>query len=470
MIARADECIPLDTKLAYSALSLGYLLLIIFPGLYHPAYLTWIGSLVFAIVCLFSLRMWGLAIAATLPRKQHPAIPNPFPRVSLIIPSFNEESALQRTIPTVLELNYPTDKIEFFYPYESACSDATEQVIAEFARRDARVKPLRHDGVPAGKAAITNFALRHATGDIIAIFDADHCLPPDLVLQAIRHFDNPAVACVRGRCRIGNRHQNLLTSVVALERDVVERLGIPGADRLHGFTHFGGGHGFFNKQVLLALGGFNEEVLTEDIDLSVRLHLAGYEIRAVPELESWEESPTHIRPWIHQRKRWCRGWMQIWRAFALQLLTGSEMPALKRMDTLISLTSALGPVVTAGIFPLGLLTVLGMQTSVFSPASACGLWVFATATPMLLASGCLLLDWKSGTRPRLNDLMTLPVLIPYILCMFILGWICFLDEFIMNRPFAYVKTGRGSTDGARPAGLPSGIVNPTAMEKSNLVS
>jgi len=180
---------------------------------------------------------------------------------------------LRQTIPSVLALDYPAEAIEFLYIYESASTDRTVHVIEAFAGKDARIRPIRRETTKGGKAPITNDGIRQAAGEIIGIFDADHVLNADLVRQAVAELQNPAVGCVRGRCRIRNAGQNLIARLVAMERDTVERLGICGASQMGGFSNFGGGHGFFRREVFEKVGLFDEDILTEDIDFSVRLHL-----------------------------------------------------------------------------------------------------------------------------------------------------------------------------------------------------
>jgi cellulose synthase/poly-beta-1,6-N-acetylglucosamine synthase-like glycosyltransferase len=151
------------------------------------------------------------------------------PRVSLVIPSYNEEAVLERSIGSVLVLDYPADKLELIYVYESVSTDRMEQIIEHAARLHPHIKPVRRITTSGGKAAVTNSGLQFATGDVIGIFDADHSLGPDIVRHAVAHLRDRQVGCVRGRCRTINRTQSLVARLVAIERDVVERFHIHGA-------------------------------------------------------------------------------------------------------------------------------------------------------------------------------------------------------------------------------------------------
>jgi cellulose synthase/poly-beta-1,6-N-acetylglucosamine synthase-like glycosyltransferase len=440
MQVKLSETINARYVLLYTLLATLYMLAILLPVRWFHGWLPILGTIVFVVVILFSARAWLQAVFALAPPSSPPEGPAVLPTVSIVIPSFNEEAVLERTIPTALALDYPPDKLEFVYLFESACTDRTEAIIRSFSTLDSLIKVVCRPTTNGGKAAATNYALRFATGQVIGIFDADHSLAPDLVRRAVVHLQNPSVGCARGRCRIINRCQNFLTQLVALERDVVERLGIVGAFRYGGFANFGGGHGFFRRDIFEKLGFFDERVLTEDIEFSVKLHLAGYSIIADPEMQSFEEASPTLSAWFHQRKRWSRGWMQIARFHVGPILTAT-IPAVKKIDMLVALSSSLSPGLLIAIFPLLAMAVLGYNTSCFSASAAVSLWLFVTLTPLLQA---LMTQWfdSDSVREILVSIVLSPFLIPYLLILFGIGWLAFIDEFILSRDYAYVKTER----------------------------
>ncbi|MBN1126905.1 MAG: glycosyltransferase family 2 protein [Sedimentisphaerales bacterium] len=339
-------------------------------------------------------------------------------------------------------LDYPADRIEFLYLYESASTDRTEEVIQSFARNDPRIKPICRATSKGGKAPITNDGIRQAKGQIIGIFDADHALNPDLVRLAVAQLQDPKVGCVRGRCRIRNATQNLVTRLVAMERDMVERLGIYGAYRIGGFSNFGGGHGFFRREVFEKVGLFDEDILTEDIDFSVRLHQAGYEIKVLPQMQSWEEAPFSMRSLLAQRKRWSRGWMQVWRKQARAVLRCRPMSRFKKLDIGISLFSSVASALIMAVVPLIILGLAGARTSWFGPRVSLWLWMYVTMSPVSLAWIACILDQDEDNPPGLGRYFLLPLLIPYILFLIFIGWLGFVDEFVLHRPYSYIKTGR----------------------------
>jgi len=440
-----------------------YLLVVLAPGLVYRPYYAILGTVVFCTIIFFAAKCYLQAFFAVrmppleeLPEEQ-------LPRVSLIVPSYNEENVLRRSLSSMLALDYPADRLEFIYVYESVCTDRTEEIIHEFAQRDPRIKPVRRITHKGGKAAATNYGLQFATGDVIAIFDADHALDPGLVRYAVARLLKKGVGCVRGRCRTVNRTQNLVTRLVALERDAVERFYIYGAWRMGGFSTFTGGHAFFRREVFEELGLFREDILTEDIDFAVKLHAAGYQVVVLPQIQSWEEVPTSLKALMHQRKRWTRGWMQIWRLHAARILTERRAGLFKRADICLSLTSTVASGLVLAVLPLACLRFLGVATSCFAERTAFGLWLFVTTTPAITTVWAWLLDRREKGPPPVSDLLAVPLLIPYIFFLFGVSWICFADEFLWNWPFAYVKTPRA-------ADLPETIRDPDLCPESLTLS
>ena len=437
---------------------------LLLPGKVYPRYYMILGTAVFVAIVFCSARSYLLAFFAMKKKNTYNRLPDELPRVSLIIPSYNEEAVLERTIPTALAMDYPPDKLELIYVYESACTDRTEQIIQAFASQDSRIKAVRRITKKGGKAAVTNYGLQFATGDIIGIFDADHSLNSDLVRLAVAQLQAPNVKCVRGWCRTINRTQNLVTRLVALERDIAERIFTCGAWRMGGFANFGGGHGFFRREVFDELGPLNEDILTEDIDFSVKLHAAGYQIAMLPQMQSWEESPTSLRSLVHQRKRWIRGWIQVWRIHATRILKMKKATLFKRIDVLVSLTCSVISGLLVILIPLKGLSALGIRTSCFDENLSLLIWLFATTTPGIISllMWCLSREEENPSGPE--DLLLIPLLIPYIIFWFCVSWICLVDEFVLRWPFAYVKTERAE-ECLVPAELETDPVAPLTAEE-----
>lgn len=443
MDARTKELSDIRCTLPYIVGTMSiYLIVLIIPGIYNENYLKFFGTIIFLSLVFMALRSYLTAFVSIKSYVPESQWKKEWPFASIIVSAYYEEAVLDRTIQSILELDYPKDKLEVLYVYESHCTDRTEDIILEYAQRNPIIKPIRKTSKSGGHAAANNYGISFAKGDIIGIFDADQSLDSDLLKKAVISFDKPSIGCVRGRCRVLNRGINLLSQVIALERDAIERIGIYGAYKLGGFANFGGAHGFFKREVFEKVGLFDEEILCEDIDLSVRLFKSGYEIVHIPGIRSWEEVPTKIRPWWAQRKRWARGWMQVWRKYGLNILKYENMSKYRRFDTVISLAASMSPALTIFTFPLILLSYCGYQTTLFGGDIFHLLWFFVTFAPF--ATGLLVwtLDSKEHGRQSLVEIPFLLLLIPYILLQFVVNWLALMDEFILYKPSSFVKTER----------------------------
>jgi cellulose synthase/poly-beta-1,6-N-acetylglucosamine synthase-like glycosyltransferase len=443
MNAKTKEAIDMKCNLSYIIGTMSiFIIILILPGMLNHNYVKFFGTVVFLFLSFMAIRSYVIAFSSMGSCESLSQKENEWPSVSIIVSAYYEEEVLDRTIQSILKLDYPEDKVEILYVYESHCTDRTEDIILKYALQDPRIKPIKKTSKSGGHAAANNYGISFAKGQIIGVFDADQSLNPDLLKKAVTLFNKPSIGCVRGRCRVINRDSNLLSRVVALERDAIERIGIYGAYKLGGFANFGGAHGFFRREIFEEIGLFDEEILCEDIDLSVRLHMAGYEIMHIPELQSWEEVPTRVGPWWTQRKRWARGWMQVWRKYNLNVLRCKNMSKYKKIDTFFSLAASLSPIFTIFTFPLIFLSYFGYETTFFSRTIAQSLWGIVTFAPFATAILVWALDSRDYGRQPLAEIPASLLLIPYIFLQFTVNWLALMDEFILNRPSSFIKTGR----------------------------
>jgi len=415
--------------------------ILVMPSPYAGIMVRVIGTIVFAIIVLTSLRS---IISIILGSRNTPKQLKTkwYPTVSIIVPSYNEEKVLRRTIGSMLELDYPSEKIEMIYVYESHCTDKTEEIILESAKKDPRIKPMRRIGKIAGKAAAANYGIQHATGEIIVSLDADHSLKKDALKRAVAWFRNPNVVCVKGRCRSINKDASFIAKLAGVERDVVERLSIYSNYMMHGFSFFGGGQAFFRKEIFGVLGQFDEETMTEDIDYSVRLHLIGKEIVVDPRIESWEENPPRLTGWWLQRKRWSRGWIQSARIHIGSVLRSKNIGSFRKFDIIANLTSSVLSFISPIMIPLIFISILLFRSSFFPEYLGFSFWIIVTSTPFIIGITAWYLDIREGEKPRWTEVPYIILLLPYFIFHGLVAWSAFVDEFIFRKKSEYVKTAR----------------------------
>lgn len=168
-----------------------------------------------------------------------------------------------------------------------------------------------HNVESKGKPSALNNALSHCTGDIVAIFDADSIPEPDSFSLAVRHFADSKVGAVQGRNLTLNSEENMLTRFTAYEEAIWSDAYLGGKQKLGLFVHLKGTCEFIRRRILVELGGFDENFLSDDMEISARLLENNHEIRYANEVRSWQETPSSFKSHLSQRTRWFRGTMEV---------------------------------------------------------------------------------------------------------------------------------------------------------------
>jgi len=432
---------------------------VIAPGLLWPAYLRGLATLLFVGLALIIGRAY-LAAFTTFRRTPDPPekpADTEWPYVSVLVPAYNEASVLPRTMASMLKVDYPADRIEFVYVYEKRSTDRTGEIVRAYAAKDPRFVAVERNDRRGGKAAATNFGLQHCTGEILVSLDADHELKPDAVQRAVRHFlSDPKIMCVKGRAIGMNGAESFLALQTKLERDAIEKGDIYMRHLLGGFTFFGGGQAFFRREVFQIMGNFDEEILVEDIDFSVKLHQAGFRLIVDPKIQTFEENPALFSAWWAQRKRWSRGWMQVALRYLPRVHRMDNLTWRQKLDLYHTLAYVLVPVFFVVGLPLAILphvqnplTHAAYDTrDYFEPFSGVGWTLFAVA-PFVVWIAMWAQDARDGIRHGLREWLGLPFLWAYLVFQTTTFWSAFLDQFILARPSVYVKTSKTGNEATR---------------------
>jgi len=231
------------------------------------------------------------------------------PAISIMIPAHNEALVITDTLNSLLKLNYPPDRLEIVVVNDGSTDTTAEQVEA-VAARDNRVHlhNVPHEFAARGKSAALNRGLKFCRHDVVAIFDADNVPDPDSILHLARQLaTNPNLGAVIGKFRCVNRKRNLLTRFINLESLAFQWIVQAGRWRLLRVATLPGTNYLIRRSVLEEVGGWDEQALTEDAEMSIRIYKAGYLIKFVPYAIAWEQEPETLRVWFKQRTRWARG-------------------------------------------------------------------------------------------------------------------------------------------------------------------
>ncbi len=232
-----------------------------------------------------------------------------FPSCTILIPAHNEEKVISYTVEAMLKLKYPKDKLTIMVINDGS-KDRTKEIVEGYAAKDSRVVlfdvPVGQGG--KGKSRALNLAVKQAKTDVIAIYDADNT--PDemslhyLVVNLLSQKDYGAVI---GKFRTVNKKRNLLTRFINIETLSFQSMLQAGRWQMHNIATLPGTNFVMWRWLIDELNGWDEQALTEDSELSIRIYELGYKIKYCPYAITYEQEPETWKVWIKQRVRWVRG-------------------------------------------------------------------------------------------------------------------------------------------------------------------
>ncbi len=232
-----------------------------------------------------------------------------FPTCAILIPAHNEEKVIGATIASMLELDYPKDKLKIIIINDGSV-DRTKDIILDFAQRDARVElfdvPKGEGG--KGKSRALNLGIKQAKAEVIAIYDADNTPDKHALKYLVANLiSDPELGAVLGKFRTVNKNYNLLTKFINVETLSFQSMLQAGRWQMHNVSTLPGTNFVMWSWLINQLNGWDEEALTEDSELSIRIYEEGYKIKFIPYSITYEQEPQEWKVWIKQRMRWVRG-------------------------------------------------------------------------------------------------------------------------------------------------------------------
>ncbi|MBM3469506.1 MAG: glycosyltransferase family 2 protein [Armatimonadetes bacterium] len=300
---------------------------------YYVVDLVWLQYL-FLVLAIFGGAVLLLGVAT---RRPSPGRWPVAPMVSIIIPAKNEVCVIEGSVRSACAQSYDGE-IEVIV-VDDHSTDGTLELL-EGLQTELPVKVVQTVPGSIGKAAALQVGIAQSRGALLAVFDSDARLGPDVVAQMVPHLADPGTGAVQGRRLVHNPGRNWLTRVQADEYRVFQTLLQRARQAVGAFVCLAGNGLIVKREALEDVGGWNEEALTEDIDLSVRLALRGWEIRYCYEAQVWEEGVVALRDLIRQRERWFEGALLCLGDYLPQILFG-RVPLLRRVDMLFFLSGAL---------------------------------------------------------------------------------------------------------------------------------
>lgn len=235
------------------------------------------------------------------------ADPESWPVVTIQLPVYNEMYVVDRLIEAVAKINYPADLLEIQVLDDSTdqTSDLIQKKISGFP--GFNFKYLRRTNRSGFKAGALKEGLAKASGEFIAIFDADFVPDPDFLLKTIPYFSSEQIGMVQTRWTHLNKNYSLLTRLQAFALDAHFLIEQIGRNSQHAFINFNGTGGVWRKSCIIDAGDWQDDTLTEDLDLSYRAQRKGWVFVYRPEIESPAELPPIMSAVKSQQFRWTKG-------------------------------------------------------------------------------------------------------------------------------------------------------------------
>jgi len=227
------------------------------------------------------------------------------PRVSFVIPAYNEEANIVETVEGVLAVDYPDFEVVVI---DDCSSDNTLALLQPLAD-DGRIRLVRKK-VNEGKAMALNDALPLCTGELLLVMDADAIPDPGILHAMVPHFRSPRVGGVTGNPRVVNR-DSFLSKLQAIEFASIISL-MRRAQRVWGrIMTMSGVVGIFRREALQDVGYYSPEMATEDIDITWRLQIRHWDVRYESRAVMWMRVPQSLQGLWRQRRRWALGLSQV---------------------------------------------------------------------------------------------------------------------------------------------------------------
>jgi len=262
------------------------------------------------------------------------------PRVTIQLPVYNEMYVVERLVEAACRVRYPRELLEIQVLDDS--TDRTAEIAATSVRKyrelGFNIHHVHRANRKGFKAGALENGLNFATGELIAIFDADFIPPPNFLEDVVDYFSDPQVGMVQARWGHINREYSLLTQVESVILDghfIIEHGGRHFSGR---FFNFNGTAGIWRRTAIEGAGGWQHDTLTEDTDLSYRAQMAGWKFLYLPQIVCPAELPVEMNSFKSQQARWAKGLIQT----AIKLLPRilrSDLPWKIKIEAFFHLTA-----------------------------------------------------------------------------------------------------------------------------------
>ena len=329
-----------------------------------------------------------------------PVAPADWPTVTVQLPIYNEQYVVERLLKTAVSLNYPPDKLHIQLIDDSTdeTSAIAARLIADYQQQGVNINFLHRDNRDGYKAGALAAALPQTDSDFIAIFDADFAPRPDFLRQTIPHFlAEPKLGMVQSRWEHLNADFSALTGAQAIALDKHFGMEQVVRHRADLFPKFNGAGGVWRRECMIAVGGWHDDTVCEDLCLSTRAILDGWQFRFLTDVTAPAELPTSVMAYKSQQARWSKGSTQCLRKYGKAIMKNGRFTLIARLYAVLSMSAYITQPLLLGLLLLQI-PLLWLNYH-FSPYML--LFTFAgLGQPILFIMGqqTLHTDWKRRLR------------------------------------------------------------------------
>ncbi|WP_375598539.1 glycosyltransferase family 2 protein [Devosia sp. Naph2] len=359
------------------------------------------------------------------------------PVYSVLVPLRDEANMVPQLCQTLGKLDYPPEKLDIVFAVESR-SPATIKALQHHLRDPRYSLRIVPDAAPRTKPKALDFVLPLCRGEFVVVYDAEDRPEPDQLRRVVEQFRrHPELECIQARLVIDNGREGWLPALFAGEYAGLFSVLLPALARWGLVMPLGGTSNHFRLETLRALGGWDAFNVTEDADLGVRLARRKLRCATNPS-RTFEAAPVHLRPWIGQRTRWMKGWMQTYAVhnrYPLDLLADLGWRGMAGLQ-LVLLGMVLTPLLHAGfLLMLPALFFTGQLAGpILHPWPVACLIVLVLGNTVAIATNLVGL-----VRSRQADLLGWQTLVPAYWALIAFATVLALREFTL-KPFYWFKS------------------------------
>lgn len=269
------------------------------------------------------------------------SIPSEWPLVTVQLPVYNEKYVIERLIDNIVMFDYPSDKLEIQILDDSTdeTSELIKQKLFQYKHTGILLTHLQRKDRSGFKAGALKAGMKSAKGNFIAIFDADFLPRPDFLKQTIPYFSNSRIGVVQTRWEHINADYSWMTMMQAMQLNVHFMAEQSGRQSAGLFLQFNGTGGVWRKETILDAGNWEADTLTEDLDLSYRAQIKGWDIQYLKNIGSPSELPVEMNGFKAQQFRWMKGGAETAKKILPQLFK-SSLPLSTKIHSAIHLLNS----------------------------------------------------------------------------------------------------------------------------------